>query len=100
MTTISNYTDMKKYCMLLMVVFLAACEQNDTPKYRNASLAIETRVDDLLSRMTLEEKAGQLDMYSGSDLTDKGKLSVEKTDKVLEKTTIGSIHDYYPDILP
>ena len=98
MTAISNYTDMKKYCMLLMVVFFTGCEQqNDTPKYKNASLDVETRVADLLSRMTLEEKAGQLDMYSGSDLTVNGKLSIEKTDKVLKKTTIGSIHDYYPE---
>lgn len=36
--------------------------QNDTgiPAYRNAHLCIDERVDDLLSRMTLEEKAGQM----------------------------------------
>ena len=33
---------------------------NETLPYRNASLCIEDRVDDLLSRMTVEEKAGQL----------------------------------------
>jgi beta-glucosidase len=32
----------------------------NTPKYRNPKLAIEDRVTDLLSRMTLEEKVGQL----------------------------------------
>jgi len=31
-----------------------------TPKYRNPSLAIEDRVADLLSRMTLDEKIGQI----------------------------------------
>lgn len=30
------------------------------PKYRNPKLAIEDRVADLLSRMTLEEKVGQI----------------------------------------
>jgi beta-glucosidase len=32
----------------------------NNPRYRNASLAIEDRVADLLSRMTLEEKVGQI----------------------------------------
>ncbi|OTB01180.1 glycoside hydrolase family 3 protein [Hypoxylon sp. CI-4A] len=31
-----------------------------TPAYRNVSLCIDDRVDDLLQRMTLEEKAGQM----------------------------------------
>src|SRR5258708_6312083 len=33
---------------------------DSTPKYRNPALAIDDRVADLLSRMTLEEKVGQL----------------------------------------
>ena len=33
---------------------------DNTPKYKNASLPIEDRVADLLSRMTLEEKIGQI----------------------------------------
>jgi len=34
--------------------------QDNTPKYRNPGLAIEDRVADLLSRMTLEEKVQQI----------------------------------------
>jgi beta-glucosidase len=37
--------------------------------YKNKSLPIETRVQDLLGRMTLEEKAGQLNQISGGVLT-------------------------------
>ena len=33
---------------------------DNTPKYRNPKVAIEDRVADLLSRMTLEEKVGQV----------------------------------------
>jgi len=32
----------------------------ETPKYKNPELNIETRVEDLLARMTLEEKVGQM----------------------------------------
>ena len=34
--------------------------------YRNANAPVERRLDDLLRRMTLEEKVRQLDMYSGA----------------------------------
>jgi len=34
-----------------------------TPAYRNPSLSVEKRVGDLLDRMTLEEKVGQLIMW-------------------------------------
>ncbi|KFA66047.1 hypothetical protein S40285_03684 [Stachybotrys chlorohalonatus IBT 40285] len=34
--------------------------ESDVPAYRNADLCIDERVEDLLSRMTLEEKAGQM----------------------------------------
>lgn len=39
---------------------LLARAENETLPYRDASLCIEDRLDDLLQRMTLEEKAGQL----------------------------------------
>ncbi|MGE5377746.1 MAG: glycoside hydrolase family 3 N-terminal domain-containing protein [Bacteroidota bacterium] len=38
---------------------------NEAPAYRNPSLGIEERVADLLGRMTLEEKVGQLIMWNG-----------------------------------
>ena len=46
------------------------------PLYRQASAPIERRVDDLLGRMTLQEKVRQLDLYSGANtLVDKQKDS-------------------------
>jgi len=46
-------------CALLAISLNAAPAQHKYP-YRDASLPIEQRVEDLLSRMTVEEKAGQL----------------------------------------
>ncbi|HZF01977.1 MAG TPA: glycoside hydrolase family 3 N-terminal domain-containing protein [Methylomirabilota bacterium] len=76
------------------------------------NLAVDTRVADLIGRMTVEEKARQLDMYFGcEELLDKTKdVTVDhhthaKPDAVFdpqfaEKTVgnfgVGSIHDLYP----
>lgn len=54
---------MKFYTLLFLFVFaqvLIAQENNENPDYRNPGLAIEERVDDLVSRMTLEEKVSQM----------------------------------------
>jgi beta-glucosidase len=55
---------------LLAILFIHsnAAAQSDY-SYKNKSLPIETRVQDLLGRMTLEEKAGQLNQLSGGVLT-------------------------------
>src|SRR5579862_9504632 len=50
---------------ILFISFTATGQQktqttDDTPKYRNPKLSIDDRVADLLSRMTLEEKVGQI----------------------------------------
>lgn len=38
-------------------------------KYKNKALPTEERIADLISRMTLEEKARQIDQYTASDIT-------------------------------
>ncbi|MDR0815487.1 MAG: glycoside hydrolase family 3 C-terminal domain-containing protein [Bacteroidales bacterium] len=48
-------------CLWLVV----ACEKKDAPDYKNPALPVETRVNDLLKRMTLEEKFWQLYMMPG-----------------------------------
>ena len=57
----------KTFCLLLLlpaVVCVALplnhAESQSLPPYKNASLPVQTRVDDLVSRMTLEEKIGQM----------------------------------------
>jgi beta-glucosidase len=74
--------------------------------YKRASAPIETRVRDLLQRMTVEEKARQLDMYAGvPDLVDKsidathvakdGVFRTDQAEKLIGSLGVGSIHDLY-----
>lgn len=90
---------MKKIYLLLLatLLFFGFKKKDKVPAYKNAKLDIEARVSDLLSRMTLEEKVKQLDMYSGADLVVDGRLSVEKAKKAMNGMSIGSVHDYYPE---
>ena len=69
--------------------------------YKDARLPIERRVDDLLGRMTTEEKIRQLDMYWGKEVANMGgheatSYSEEKTAASLGTSGIGSVHDLYP----
>ncbi len=47
------------------ILSFVSCTQEDSLDYKNPEIAIEDRVDDLLSRMTLEEKFWQLFMIPG-----------------------------------
>ncbi len=82
---------------------------NKKPDYKNPEKSLETRVLDLLGRMTLEEKVRQMDMYAGSAFVDKmspvaggcvaedGKLERDKLDQIIGEHGIGCIHDLYPN---
>src|SRR5487761_587703 len=48
-------------CLVIALsILLSVSAQERLPDYRNPNLPIEQRVQDLLKRMTLEEKVGQL----------------------------------------
>ena len=75
--------------------------------YQNPNLDIEKRLDDLMERMTLEEKIGQLDMKFGNEYCTKHDphhhLSVdpdsdydyEKLARDFGKSGLGFVHDNY-----
>ncbi len=79
----------------------------NTPKYKNPDLPIKERVEDLLSRMTVEEKAAQTDMLSGVDFATKPspihncsvepdtEYNVEKLKEEFGTSGIGFVHDNY-----
>ncbi len=54
--------------LLCLPTFVIA-QQSNQPRFKNPKLSIDERVSDLLQRMTLEEKVGQLNQLSGGVLT-------------------------------
>jgi beta-glucosidase len=63
---------MKRSAFLLATIIFSTVLQAQKPAatvYKDAKASIETRVKDLLQRMTIEEKAGQLNQLSGGAFT-------------------------------
>lgn len=54
---------LQSLALLLCAFSVSAQSPTPTPPYRNPALTVEARVSDLLGRMTLEEKVGQLMMW-------------------------------------
>ncbi|HVU28633.1 MAG TPA: beta-glucosidase, partial [Verrucomicrobiae bacterium] len=52
---------------LLTMGIIVARGDDLLPSYKNSALPMDVRVKDLLGRMTLVEKARQLDMYYGCE---------------------------------
>jgi beta-glucosidase len=72
---------------LLLLVPLGAAASPDS--YFNTP-QIEAKVDELLARMTLEEKVGQVTQFAADSLTGPGK-PVGNADKLIKKGAIGSL---------
>jgi beta-glucosidase len=75
--------------------------------YQQADAPIEKRLDDLIGRMTVEEKVRQLDLYSGAtSLVNKHKNDThatadaaflpEKAEALWAALGVGGVHDLYP----
>ena len=56
---------MKKIILLIVVLALCSCNNHDEVKYINKEYSIDVRLDDLMSRMTLEEKVAQMTQFVG-----------------------------------
>lgn len=73
----------------------ASC--STSPIYKDASCPVERRVEDLLKRMTVEEKIAQLDMLDASAILESSsQLSPDKMAQMMKENTFGSVHDLYP----
>jgi len=56
-------------CLLTILALNSVASAQTDYSYKNKALSIDVRVQDLLGRMTLEEKAGQLNQVNGGSLT-------------------------------
>lgn len=79
----------------------AKAQASTQAPYKNPALPVAARVSDLLSRMTVEEKARQLDMFWGrevADMTGHESTGYDQAKVVASIGThgVGSIHDFYP----
>ena len=69
-----------KYFIYFLFSFLFfSCNKNNNPKYLDPKYSDEVRVDDLISRMTIEEKVAQMCQYVGLNYlkSDNDSLSAE-----------------------
>ena len=86
-----------------------AQQANEKGTYRDSGLPIEARIQNLLGRMTLEEKVRQMDMCAGcasfaaetfpgqdTAMARDAQLSMEAVERVLGTAGIGCIHDLHP----
>ena len=81
-------------CPLVTIIALAlmtfSMNAKDKYPYQNAGLPVEQRVEDLLSRMTLEEKAGQIVCLMGWDSYQISGKKVTVSDKFRQE--VDSLH--------
>jgi beta-glucosidase len=97
-------------CALIFIALTATVSSAmaDEPPYKDPNLPVDQRVANLLGRMTVEEKACQLDMYSGrnslltaDELFGKTRARPdalfvpERAEKAFGNLGIGAIHDLY-----
>lgn len=82
---------------LILIIALSGCNTNDKIKYLNSDYPLDIRVNDLLGRMTLEEKLGQMNL----DWT-AGEIDLTKaitTDGVTDKGASDKSKDSYSQLL-
>lgn len=87
---------MGRFALLLCIVTslcVRVCAQNEKKcKYRDSSLPVEVRVQDLLGRMTLEEKIAQMrHVHAYSIMKKDGKIDEKKLDQMLQGKCYGFI---------
>lgn len=78
--------------LILLPVFVMANKKEKEP-YKDMKVSIERRVDDLLSRMTIDEKIDQLSMKSLNQLKldEKGEVTAASLEKLFGGRSIGCV---------
>ena len=66
--------------LLLPILFISCGDNIENPDYLNESLPVGTRVDDLMSRMNLYEKACQMNQFVGIEHMKKSEMDLSEED--------------------
>ena len=75
----------------VLAIMGISCTADRLPLYKDASAPVEKRVEDLLRRMTLEEKVGQMNQYVGLEHIRKNEAAL--TEEELKNNTANA---FYP----
>ncbi len=86
--------------MAAVAIALPSCaaKKKEYMKYKDATLPVEERVEDLLSRMTLDEKIGQMNQYVGVEHL-KANMSSLSEDDLFNNTAQAIYPGFTPDSL-
>lgn len=79
--------------LLILYIVVIPCSIGQELPYKDANLSVEERVNDLLGRMTLEEKISQMNMLSLSKLKldNNGKVNSSSLDSLFNGQSIGCL---------
>ena len=86
---------MRIYLLVMMLpIFFSGCSDKDKdPLYLYASQPVEKRVNDLMNRMTLQEKVAQMSQYVGIE-----HMKAAEKDMTVEEMKKSHAKGFYPDL--
>ena len=86
--------------LILVAVLSYSCSKNKIPPYKDSMLKVEVRVNDLLERMTIEEKVNQMLKLVLPDLKEDkhGNITAESLDSLFQGQSIGCLDPPRTDI--
>jgi beta-glucosidase len=87
---------MRTFFLLSVVVFSSICSFGQLLSYKNKFLPVETRVNDLLNRMTLDEKLVQMANFETNRISiAKNTSNEDSIEKALNGVSYGTISEMY-----
>ena len=86
-----NRSKFKYFRIVYFLIILTSFILAEKPKYKDPSFTVEQRLNDLLDRMTLEEKVAQMCQYVGVEHLKRSENNLSKEE--LEKSDAHGIYE-------